>query len=157
MTLYVLTVENSVSCEVIGAYSTPKEAKAAAVGYVENSNEGVVYKKKQKKQNDEQKQLMYVQDSSEHTRNSIFMHTVSFELPKKQKKDPNAPKKPLSAFMIFSNEQRGRIKKENPEDDFGTIGKKIGQEWKALSEDEKSIYVEKAQKEKERYQSETSM
>ncbi|KAJ3301687.1 Non-histone chromosomal protein 6 [Kappamyces sp. JEL0829] len=35
------------------------------------------------------------------------------------KKDPNAPKKGLSAFMIFSQENRNKIKEENPEATFG--------------------------------------
>jgi hypothetical protein len=39
----------------------------------------------------------------------------------KKAKDPNAPKRPLSAFMIFSNESRSRIKEENPSAKFGTI------------------------------------
>jgi hypothetical protein len=39
----------------------------------------------------------------------------------KAKKDPNAPKKGLSAFMIYSKENRARIKEENPEASFGTL------------------------------------
>jgi structure-specific recognition protein 1 len=40
---------------------------------------------------------------------------------KKAKKDPNAPKKPLSSYMIFMKENRARIKEENPDADFGDI------------------------------------
>ena len=35
------------------------------------------------------------------------------------KKDPNAPKKALSAFMIFSSENRSKVKEENPDAGFG--------------------------------------
>ncbi|KAJ3008305.1 hypothetical protein HKX48_008657, partial [Thoreauomyces humboldtii] len=35
-----------------------------------------------------------------------------------KKKDPNAPKKALSGFMIFSQENRARIKEENPDATF---------------------------------------
>ena len=31
------------------------------------------------------------------------------EKPKKKKKDPNAPKRGLSAFMFFSNDQRNKV------------------------------------------------
>jgi hypothetical protein len=38
------------------------------------------------------------------------------------KKDPSAPKKPLSAFMFFSSKNRNRIKEENPGVSFGITG-----------------------------------
>jgi hypothetical protein len=38
---------------------------------------------------------------------------------KKAKKDPNAPKRALSAFMLFSQEKRASVKKENPDATFG--------------------------------------
>lgn len=37
----------------------------------------------------------------------------------KKKKDPNAPKRPLSAFMLFSQDKRASIKEENPDVTFG--------------------------------------
>ena len=42
-------------------------------------------------------------------------------------KDPNAPKKNLSAYMFFSKDAREEVKSENPEAKFGDIGKLIGQ------------------------------
>ena len=70
---------------------------------------------------------------------------------KVQKKDPNAPKKPLSSFMIFSNEVRAQIKKDHPEMTFGELGKKIGELFRALSSDKKLKYEDLAKKEKEKY------
>jgi hypothetical protein len=35
------------------------------------------------------------------------------------KKDPDAPKRALSAFMLYSQEQRPIVKKENPDAAFG--------------------------------------
>ncbi|KAI8895872.1 high mobility group box domain-containing protein [Globomyces pollinis-pini] len=70
------------------------------------------------------------------------------------KKDPNAPKKGLSAFMIYSQENRARIKKENPDATFGQMGKLLGAAWKSLSDDDREEYVEKAAKDKERYETE---
>ncbi len=58
---------------------------------------------------------------------------------KKTKKDPNAPKRGLSAFMIFSQENRSRIKEEHPTAKFGEMGKLLGQKWKEMSEDDKKV------------------
>ncbi|KNC99879.1 uncharacterized protein SPPG_05251 [Spizellomyces punctatus DAOM BR117] len=68
------------------------------------------------------------------------------------KKDPNAPKKPLSAFFFFSQENRARIKEENPDATFGQIGKLLGQEWKEISQSDKQLYEKKAENDKIRYE-----
>ncbi len=34
--------------------------------------------------------------------------------------DPNAPKRGLSAYMFFANEQRENVREENPGISFGT-------------------------------------
>jgi hypothetical protein len=38
---------------------------------------------------------------------------------KKDKKDPNKPKRGRSAYMFFAQENRERIQKENPKATFG--------------------------------------
>eukprot|EP00198_Chlamydomonas_reinhardtii_P000242 XP_001689577.1 high mobility group protein [Chlamydomonas reinhardtii] len=70
--------------------------------------------------------------------------------PKKErkKKDPNAPKKNLSAFMYFSNSNRDKVKAENPGIAFGEVGKLLGERWKAMSAEEKAPYDEMAAKDK---------
>ena len=35
--------------------------------------------------------------------------------------DPNAPKRGLSAYMFFANEQRDNVRKDNPGISFGTM------------------------------------
>ena len=40
---------------------------------------------------------------------------------RKTKKDPNAPKRALSAYMFFSQDWRERIKTENPDAGFGEL------------------------------------
>jgi hypothetical protein len=67
---------------------------------------------------------------------------------------PKKPKKALSAFMIFSNENRARIKDAHPDASFGELGKILGQEWNSLSEEKKKPYQDKAQEDKDRYTSE---
>ena len=55
--------------------------------------------------------------------------------PKKRgKKDPNAPKKALSAYMIWLGETRETIKKENPGISVTELSKKAGLMWKALED-----------------------
>ena len=73
---------------------------------------------------------------------------------KKKKKDPNAPKKPKSSFMYFSNAKRAEVKAANPEASFGDIGKLLGNEWKQLSNDAKTEYEKLAEADKVRYQKE---
>ncbi|CEP13358.1 hypothetical protein [Parasitella parasitica] len=72
----------------------------------------------------------------------------------KEKKNPNAPKRGLSAYMFFSQDNRAKVKEDNPEASFGTIGKLLGEKWKGLSDQEKKPYLEKAEADKKRYEKE---
>jgi len=71
---------------------------------------------------------------------------------KKPKKDPNKPKRNLSAFFIYSNAVRENVRKENPELKFGDIARVISVQFKALTGDERAEYDEKAATDKVRYQ-----
>jgi len=73
---------------------------------------------------------------------------------KKAKKDPNAPRRGLSAYMFFANEQREIVREENPGIKFGDVGKMLGQRWKNLPEDDKAPYEAKAAADKKRYEDE---
>lgn len=42
---------------------------------------------------------------------------------KRAKKDKNAPKRGLSAFMFYSNAVRDEVKKDNPGIAFGEVGR----------------------------------
>lgn len=70
------------------------------------------------------------------------------------KKDPNAPKRALSAYMFFANDQREVVRGENPTASFGQIGKLLGEKWKSLTESEKKPYEDKAAEDKKRYEEE---
>uniref|UniRef100_A0A914L7D0 HMG box domain-containing protein n=2 Tax=Meloidogyne TaxID=189290 RepID=A0A914L7D0_MELIC len=70
---------------------------------------------------------------------------------KRAKKDPNAPKRALSAFFFFSNDKRQEVSGEHPEWKVGQIAQELGLRWKALSDDERIIFEKKAQEDKERY------
>ncbi|KAF2500020.1 hypothetical protein BU16DRAFT_522875 [Lophium mytilinum] len=73
---------------------------------------------------------------------------------KKAKKDPNAPKRGLSAYMFFANEQRDKVREDNPGIKFGEVGKMLGEKWKALSEKNRGPYEAKAATDKKRYEDE---
>ena len=55
-----------------------------------------------------------------------------------KKKDPNAPKRGLSAYMFFCQDMRDTIKSEGgPNISFTDITKELGKQWKELSEADK--------------------
>jgi structure-specific recognition protein 1 len=70
---------------------------------------------------------------------------------KRAKKDPNAPKGALSAFMMFSKEKRPQVLAENPGIVFTDVAKKIGELWKAAGPADKAPFEELAKQDKERY------
>lgn len=57
----------------------------------------------------------------------------------KAAKDPNAPKRPLSAYMYYSQAQRNNTKEANPEATFGELGKIMGAAWKSMSDEQKKV------------------
>jgi hypothetical protein len=66
-------------------------------------------------------------------------------LPRKRKrekrvKDPNAPKGPASAYILFQNDIRSAYKKEHPDMSNKELLRLIGDQWKTLSEDKKDFY-----------------
>jgi len=59
----------------------------------------------------------------------------------KKLKDPNAPKKPSTAFFLFMGDgNRTRLKQENPEITPSEVGKVLGAEWRELDQKIKSGY-----------------
>jgi len=72
----------------------------------------------------------------------------------KRKKDPNAPKRGLSAYMFFANDNREKVREDNPGIKFGDVGKLLGERWKELSDKERKPYDDKAKADKERYENE---
>jgi hypothetical protein len=72
---------------------------------------------------------------------------------KKAKKDPNAPKRNMSAYFLFSVHIRPTVKEENPEATFGDIARIISAKYKALDVDtDKKDWEAKAAEDKIRYQ-----
>ncbi|XP_053964664.1 FACT complex subunit Ssrp1 [Anastrepha ludens] len=70
----------------------------------------------------------------------------------KTKKDANKPKRATTAFMLWLNDSREQIKKDNPGIKVTEIAKKAGEMWKELKD--KSKWDELAAKDRQRYQDE---
>jgi hypothetical protein len=66
------------------------------------------------------------------------------------KKDKDAPKRALSAYMFFSQDNREKVKSENPAATFGEIGRILGAKWKEMSDAQKQPYNDMADRDKAR-------
>lgn len=71
---------------------------------------------------------------------------------KSKDRDENKPKKATTAFMLWLNETREEIKKANPGITITEVAKKGGEMWREMKD--KSVWEEKAAKDKERYANE---
>lgn len=69
---------------------------------------------------------------------------------KKAKKDKDAPKRPMTAYMLWMNEIRAQIKEENPGISVTELSKKAGEMWKNVQD--KSKWQEKSQEAKKKYE-----
>mmetsp|Transcript_14134 Transcript_14134/g.20058 ORF Transcript_14134/g.20058 Transcript_14134/m.20058 type:complete len:203 (+) Transcript_14134:198-806(+) len=70
---------------------------------------------------------------------------------RKKNKDPNRPKRNMSAFFLYSNANRARVKADNPDAKFGDIAKLLSAEFKEIDADEKAEWDAKAEADKQRY------
>uniref|UniRef100_A0A3Q2WQS3 High mobility group protein B2 n=1 Tax=Haplochromis burtoni TaxID=8153 RepID=A0A3Q2WQS3_HAPBU len=71
---------------------------------------------------------------------------------KKKYKDPNAPKRPPSAFFIFCSEFRPKVKGESPGLSIGDVAKRLGEMWNGTAAEDKQPFEKKAAKLKEKYE-----
>jgi len=75
--------------------------------------------------------------------------------PKKKTKLPGQPKKPMSAYFLWLNEEgRELIKKENPGASVTEVAKTAGTKWGAIDESTKKKYEEMHKDLKEKYEEE---
>jgi hypothetical protein len=75
--------------------------------------------------------------------NSPYILLFPFALVQAAKKVGGKKKRPLSGFMKFSQEHRAKVKEENEGITFGQIGKKLGEMWRALTDEEKEAFKTK--------------
>ncbi|KAG5860122.1 HMG domain-containing chromatin-associated protein [Encephalitozoon hellem] len=69
----------------------------------------------------------------------------------KRRKDPNAPKKPMSGYFIFGQEQRKK-NEELSKLPVAEQGRAISEMWKKLTDEEREEYNKISNKERELYQ-----
>lgn len=74
---------------------------------------------------------------------------------RKRTKDPNAPKRALSAFFCFCNDERPKVKQAHPGHTVGDIAKELGKRWEGCTN--KPKYEAIAAKDKERYEREMAI
>lgn len=72
----------------------------------------------------------------------------------RKKKDPNAPKRALSAFFHFCNDERPKVKAHLGEATVGEVAKELGRRWQECNDDQKSRFEAMAAKDKQRYERE---
>ena len=74
---------------------------------------------------------------------------------KTKQRDPDAPKRPASAYMLWLNENRASIKDEllitNPDAKITDVTKRAGELWKALTDDEKAPHQKAFEALREKY------
>ncbi|XP_077588589.1 FACT complex subunit SSRP1a [Stigmatopora nigra] len=69
----------------------------------------------------------------------------------KKQKDKGGPKRPMSAYMLWLNSSREKIKSENPGISVTDISKKAGELWRGLGKDDKEEWEAKAAEAKKEY------
>ena len=58
-------------------------------------------------------------------------------------KDPNAPKRPASSYILFQNEVRKELKERHPDLSNADLLSLISEQWKSMSEEQKEVsYVQ---------------
>lgn len=71
--------------------------------------------------------------------------------PGKVEKDPNMPKRPLSAYFAFAEEERANLTTQNPGIKFKELTKMLGQAWQDLDEKVKAKYNTEAAERMEKW------
>jgi len=107
----------------------------------------------------EKEYAKYTQKKEKYAKSTNYMkhqkHLYAWKIHQTKKpfhKDPNAPKRGLSAYMLYSESVREKIKKENPEMKTTEVMKEQSVWWMGLSEKDRKPFVEKAAADKAKYE-----
>lgn len=81
------------------------------------------------------------------------MYTGPWKIPvsKRAGKDPTAPKRPMSAFLAFSNSNRARVKTEFEDAKNADISRILANMWKDAPPDEKNKYIDEEYRLRQEY------
>ena len=75
---------------------------------------------------------------------------------KKRKKDPNMPKRPPNAYMLFAQDHRESIRNTKPDMNVSDVSRELGILWRNADEEIKTPYQNEAKQLTERYKKELS-
>ena len=79
----------------------------------------------------------------------------NWDLPKRRaKKHPLAPKRPMSAFLKFSQTRRKVVKSQNPYMSNTDVSRLLGEMWRNASPSEKNPYIDEELRERSIYKAE---
>lgn len=115
---------------------------------------------KWKEMDDKEKTRFYALADKDKTRYDTEM--MSYTGPRtrsrkrRNRKDPNAPKRALSAFFWFSVDERPKVKITNPEYGAADTAKELGQRWGKCDKDTRERFEQMAAKDRLRYEKEMS-
>lgn len=70
---------------------------------------------------------------------------------KRRNRDPTKPKRPLSAYMLYANEQRSTFRDQFPTEKLMEISKRIAVAWHALDDASRAKYTSQAAVAKKSY------
>jgi hypothetical protein len=73
---------------------------------------------------------------------------------KRKRKKEGEPKNPRNSYIFFSNEERSKVKADNPDMAPKDVMKELGKRWNDLSDKQKGKYDELATKDRKRYEKE---
>mmetsp|Transcript_6376 Transcript_6376/g.16280 ORF Transcript_6376/g.16280 Transcript_6376/m.16280 type:complete len:120 (-) Transcript_6376:345-704(-) len=66
-------------------------------------------------------------------------------------KDPYKPKRFMPAFMFFSIDVRPRLMAKHPGMSFSELGRRVGELWRSMSDQDRAIFEQLAEEDLERY------
>jgi high mobility group protein B2 len=80
------------------------------------------------------------------------LYTGPWQIPSKRtRKDPSAPKRPMSAFLFYSQGKRKELKDVNPGLKNTEISRLLSERWKSASDDERLPFIEREKMERDVY------
>jgi len=62
----------------------------------------------------------------------------------KRRRDPNAPKQPLTPFFLYSTEERPKVKEDHPTMSVTDVAKELGRRWSELNTETKQSFHARA-------------
>jgi len=69
----------------------------------------------------------------------------------KKERDPNKPKRALSAFFYYAKDERPKVREIHPEYSVGEVAKELGRQWNELTDEQKAPYETSAESDRARY------